>query len=210
MKKLLFVTVFLLIAGSMAGADILNLTGLPAFTYNGVYVGPATGNLDGVTPLTVVCNDYVDTTYIPSSFTVNISTIPSLTYAMYAQPWSLEALTNYQRAAMLLYQMNQPANQSSSGIGDLNFAIWNVFNPAVPDTAGSNGWVAWAQNQDPSAWNYADIRIFTDTNTVDPHNQEFMGGSASQVPEPGTGILAAIGGGLIALGAVRRPVRKKK
>lgn len=206
MKKSIFVTVFLL-AATVAGADTLNLTGLPSYVYNGVYVGPSSGNLNGVTPLKLICDDYIDTTYVPSSFTVNVSTIPSLTYGMYAQPWSPGALANYQMAAMLSYQMNQPANQNNTNMGELNYALWNVFNPAVPDTAGSNAWVAWAQNQDPSAWDYSGVRIYTDTDTVDPHNQEFVSGAASQVPEPVT--TALVGTGLIACGMIgRRRTRK--
>ncbi len=209
MKKGLFAAVFLLIA-SMAMADNLNLTSLPGFTYGGYYVGPATGNLNGGVSFAWVCNDYTDTTYIPSSFGVNVSTIPSLTYAMYAShPPTAGQVATYEQAAILLWQMSQPGNQNSDAIGGLNFAIWNLFNPAVPDPGSSATWVTWAQSQDLSAWNYVDVRIFTDTNTVDPHNQEGMSGSATPVPEPGTSILFGAGVGLIACGAIRRRQKKE-
>jgi hypothetical protein len=211
LKKSIFAAVFLLIA-SLAMADTLNLTGLPAFTYSGVYVGPASGNLNGGPSFSLICNDYVDTSYIPSSFSVNVSTIPSLVFAMYAQPWSAGALANYEMAAMLLWQMDQPVNQTSAGIGGLNFAIWNIFNPSVPDPGTSASWVAWAQSQDLTAWDYSGVRVFTPlaggNNGHGGVNQEFMSGSASPVPEPAT--LGLIGMGLIACGVVGRRRPKKE
>lgn len=209
MKKSIFATVFLLIA-AVAGADTLNLTGPYSFAYNGYVVGPIQGNLNGVTPLTVICNDYADTSYLGSSWGVNISTIPTLEFAMYAQtgPPTAGQLANYEMASMLLWQMNQPGNQNGDAIGGLNFAIWNLFNPAVPDPGTSAYWVSWAQAQDRSAWDYSNVRVYTDVDTVDPHNQEFLGGSAVPVPEPGTGILFGLGGmGLLLCGAIR-PRRK--
>ena len=209
MKKGLFATVFLL-AASFAAADTLNLTNLPGFIYSGYYVGPATGNLNGGLSFTLVCNDFVDTTYIPSSFEVNVSAIPSLTYAMYAQPGPPTAgqLANYEMAAMLLWQMNQPGNQNSDAIGGLNFAIWNIFNPSVPDPGTSASWVTWAQGQNPANWDFSNVGIYTDVNTVDPHNQEFLGGAAAPVPEPVPTVL--VGMGLFTLGWVFRWRRQRE
>lgn len=216
MKKSIFVAVFLL-AAAVAGADTLNVTGPLGFTYSGVYVGPIGAVLNGVTPLQIICNDYVDTTYVPSSFSVNVSTIPSLTYAMYAQsgPPTSQQLLNYKMTAMLIWQMNQPGNQSAPVIGALNFAVWNLFNPVgVPDPAGSAGWVTWAQSQDPSAWDYNDFRVYTPlvggNNGHGGVNQEFVSGAASQVPEPATGALAGLGAGLIGFGVIGRRWRQKK
>ncbi len=206
LKKSIFAAIFLLVA-SFATADVLNLTNLPGFTYNGVYVGPATGNLNGGTSFTLVCNDYVDTTYIPSSFGVNVSTIPGLQYAMYADhpTPTITQVENYERASLLLWQMGQPANQTSAGIGGLNYAIWNLFNPAVPDPGSSATWVSWAQGQDLSAWDYSGVQIYTPSNS---QNQEFMSGAAASIPEPATHLL--LGTGLVACSLFLRRRRKKE
>ncbi len=192
----------------MAGADTLNLTGLPTFTYNGgVYVGAASGDLNGVTSLKLICNDFVDTTYIPSSFVVNVSTIPSLTYGMYAQPRPPTAgqLAAYEMASLLLWQMGLPANQTADGIGGLNYAIWNLFNPSVPDPGTSASWVSWAQSQNLADWDYSGVMVFTPSNSS---NQEFMSGAAAPVPEPGTSVMFLLGG--VALVTVGRWRLKKE
>ncbi len=211
MKKGLFAAVFLLIA-SVAGADTFNLTGPYSFAYGGYVVGPVQGKLNGVTPLTVICNDFTDTSYIGSSWGVNISTIPSLTYAMYADhpiPTAGQVAT-YEQAAILLWQMNQPGNQTADGIGGLQYALWNIFNPAVPDPGTSASWVTWVQGQNLANWDYGGVGIYTDVDTVDPHNQEHMSGAASQVPEPATGTLVWAGGTLFALGWTFRWRRQKE
>jgi len=204
MRKLTFLcslmVVLSLLAVTPVMANTLSLTNLPVFTYNGYYVGPATGNLNGGTSFSLVCDDFTHTTYIPSSFGVNVSTIPELQNAMYAtQPTLSGQVDNYKWASLLLWQMGLTANQSASEIGGLNYAIWNIFNPSVADPGTSNYWVGWAQSQDLSAFDFSGVRIYTPSNT---QNQEFIGGAASPVPEPMT--FALIGTGLVGLGLIRR------
>ncbi len=205
--SLIAVLGFALLAVMPASAGTLNMTGLPGFTYNGVYVGQAVGNLNGGTPFTLVCNDYLDTTYIPSSFNVNVSTIPTLAYAMYAtHPTPTNAqVETYEWAAILLWQMGQPGNQTAGGIGSLNYAIWNLFNPAVPDPGSSSTWVTWVQGQNLAEWDYSGVSIYTPS---DSHNQEFMSGSANPAPEPAN--MSLIGFGLLGMGIVgRRRLQRK-
>ena len=206
LKKVLFVSIFLLTA-MFAAADTLFLTGLPGFTYNGYYVGPATGNLNDGTSFALVCNDFTDTSYIPSSFTVNVSTIPELQYALFAGTLPTAAeIGAYEQAAILMWQMGQPGNQTAAGIGGIQFAIWNLFYPAAPDPGTSASLVSWAQSQDLSAWDYGGVSVYTPTDT-DSHNQEFMSGAASPVPEPTT--FGLVGSALLGAGLLIRRWRMR-
>lgn len=171
-------TVILAFASICCGSTI-NLTGLPVNTYGGYYVGPAFGTLDGTDPLQVICNDFNHTSYIPSSFDVNISTIPSLVYARFGNDPA--AVERYERAAWLMSQM--PLNPGQ--IGPIQFALWNIFTPSAPDPAGSNTWLAAANAIDINAFDYSNVRIYTPTGQY-ASNQEFMGGGVNPVPEPAT------------------------
>ena len=105
MYRLLLVVLMtsMLLLVTPAVATTLNLTVLPVNTYGGYYVGPAGGNLNGVTSLWVTCNDFNHTSHIPSSFDVDISTIPSLEFARFGH--DAIALDNYQRAVWLMWQI---------------------------------------------------------------------------------------------------------
>lgn len=177
--KTLLTLVLLLALGGLCWGSTINLTGLPANTYGGYYVGPAFGNLDGTDPLQVVCNDFNHTSYIPSSFDVNISTIPSLAFARFGNDPA--AVERYERASWLMWQMGLNPGQ----VGPIQYALWNIFTPSAPDPAGTSTWLTAANAIDVNAFDYSGVRIYTPTGQF-ASNQEFMGGDVVPTPEPAT------------------------
>ena len=196
LRKFFVVTMFICLAAP-AEAALLNLDTLPSHVAGGYYVGPVGGYLDGGSRMGFVCDDFAHTTYIPSTFEVNINTIPSLTYARFGN--DAVALFKYQEAAWLMLQMDT----HPSDIASLQYAVWNVFNSSAPDYETSNAWLALAAAIDPSRYDFSGVRIYTPTGRTGLSNQEFMSGSISVVPEPCT--LLLVGFGILGLkGAKRR------
>ena len=195
----------LILAGGQAlFASTLAVNTLPANTYMGHYVGPAAATLDGL-PVWWVCDDFVHTTYVPSGdIGVDVSTIPSLTNVRFTQ---VPELQNYQQASILVYEMGLSANANLPAIGDIQLAIWKIFDPGdsnLPFTSGSTTWLGWVGAQDLAAWDYSNVKVLTPTRDF-VSNQEGLVGGATPTPEPGS-IALLFGGGLalIATGRIRR------
>jgi hypothetical protein len=175
---------------TISAGTIINFSTLPLQTYAGHYVGPMPALLDGET-MQVVCNDYLHSTYVPSTFEVDVSTIPGLDAR-----WP--DVVSYERAAILMWAMAQQENSGQTG--SIQFAIWNLFAPSAPDPEGTAYWSTWVQGQNIAEYYYDDVAILTPTAAY-RSNQEFLAGAAAPVPEPA--MLALTGIFLIGLRAVK-------
>src|SRR5258708_389232 len=132
--KITTVLTFLFLAASAFGAT-LQFTFLPNNTENGTYNGFSGGTIDGLPFNNLICNDFIDTTYFPSSPLIyNVSTLNSLTYAKFGSDHS-DAVHKYEEAAILLGGLQSNPNLTA----DYQYALWTLFTPSVPNfkTSGS-------------------------------------------------------------------------
>ncbi|MDE3179666.1 MAG: hypothetical protein KGM47_08395 [Acidobacteriota bacterium] len=122
----------------------------------GVYVGAYEATINGV-PTPVICDDYSDESYVPESWTANSSAFSDLSSTKWAAAYPANYGALYNEAAWLIEQMINPVN--SSQLGEIQYAIWGLFNhSAITDLTSYNaqdgaiaqGWLNNAQGQAPS------------------------------------------------------------
>jgi len=170
---------------------------------DGVYVGPYTATINGVsTP--VICDDYGDESYIPETWTANVSTFSNLSGAKWAQGQSNQTQL-YEEAAWLIQQMYSPAN--SSQVGEIQFAVWGLFDSSAitnlssynsADGKSASNWLTDAGKQSFTPGEFSDFSIYTTPSGATPTcggspcpsspPQEFM---TYSTPEPSVVIILA-------------------
>jgi hypothetical protein len=226
--RALALAMLMLASASAASADSLNLVNGGNYTMGGVYVGPYnfTGNISGQNvSLQLICDDFKSDVTGGESWQVNVATFPS-SYA------TLGSAAQYQEVAYLaemMFSLNPSGNGNGQGygqtLGELQWAIWNIFDPGVglsssnPDPYGSltslqittiQNYISMAQNNAGLPGNnYSNLMVYTPipgTQQPNPPNtglpQEYFGDAPLPTPEPGVVLL--IGTGLASLILFRR------
>ncbi len=160
---------------------------------------PYYATVNGGATINVMCDDWEHGGLPGDTWQANVTDLGtgSLTNLRFNQ--LPNALTLYDEVGWLLLetQVTQPAQWT-----DMNYAVWNIFDPTAPLPGNAAYWLAQAQLEASLGFpgvNFHDVAIFTpvyqyDANPDGP--QELM----SLVPEPTTMFLLA--GGL--LGVWRR------
>ncbi|MDQ5986566.1 MAG: hypothetical protein CSYNP_02296 [Syntrophus sp. SKADARSKE-3] len=199
MKKfILVVAILAIMAASQAFADTLNLTTLPVVQANGYYVGAIGGNINGGTTANYYCDDFATASYVPSSFTVLVSTLSNISGTKFIS--QTNALQKYQQVGWLMYEMSI----NPTKVADIQFAMWSVFTPNVPTYGDSAAWLDASTKINASSYDFSKMRIYTPTSTT---NQEFVGGSVTAAPEPAEWALIIIGLGLMTYSLYRNRAR---
>jgi hypothetical protein len=125
---------FLAVAPSAFADASMTLTGAGSNVLDNIYMGPYTATINGVsTP--VICDDFSDESFLPESWTAYTSTFPGLTNVMFT---GANETQNYEEAAYLgLELLAAPPNSLQAG--EIQFALWNVFDPnAIPTLTSYN------------------------------------------------------------------------
>ena len=153
-----------------------------------------------------MCDDYTHGGSIGESWQANITNLGSnnLTLTRFGHQESALGLAFYHEAGWILLQT--PGTPSSE-YQDMNYAVWHIFDPAVPLGQGAQIWLEKAQAEMALGFPgvpFNDVFIITPVDQYDPNPngpQEFLtidprvGGGTT--PEPGT--LLLVGTGLVGL-----------
>jgi hypothetical protein len=127
-------------------------------TLGGELIGPYNVSVNGSPiPTLVICDDFATTTYLPSSWTAAVTPYSSLGSASGLAGTKFggttDALTKYNEIAWLSLQLLDPTVSSCpqggpcNAKGDIQFAIWQVFDPTGAPFARLGGTVDLANAQ---------------------------------------------------------------
>ncbi len=199
-KFLAVAALFVIAATISAFADPIEVrfAGLGGENQNGEYTYPYFITIADGPQIPMMCDDYYHQSNIGDTWLANITQLTSgdLSNTRFGD------LTEYKEAGYLLMQVND-GNQLEWG--NINFAIWKIFNstvdmgPTPPGTLGPQYWYDLAQTTDLSNIDFATVMIVTPSDGhTDTGDQEFL----FVAPEPGT--LVLIASGLIGLFSQRK------
>ncbi len=229
MRKFLIVGllgVVSLFAAPKAEATDVNLTMTQIGLNNalgGVYIGPYTVQLgaDVTNTFQVICDDFMSDTYVGESWTAAVSTFSDLSESSIPTTapkfdGTAGSIQKYDEVAWLATQLLNPSNAVCAGgancLGDIQFALWQVFSGTAfgsltspVDVSGAQAWLAAAiaavTDKNFNASQYSNVVILTPEKCAGcAQPQEFV--AVRSVPEPGFVVL--LGTGLVGFYLYRR------
>jgi hypothetical protein len=150
-KYIVLALILAVFTASPVFAETLNLQTLPVTIANGYYVGAVGGNINGGTTANYYCNDFAATSYVPSSFSVLVSTLSDISGTKFVT--QADASTKYQQVGWLMNQMQINPTQVAS----IQFAMWRVFDPHAPTFADSAAWLDASTKINASSYDFSNI-----------------------------------------------------
>jgi len=160
--RLAAVALLCLASGAFA-QNSMTLTSAGSNVLGGVYVGPYTATINGVSTQ-VVCDDWAHDTYIGESWSASVTSFSNLSVTQNSAAWKLTSAQQtqyYEEAAWLFLQMFNTGttcpNKGGNCVGDISYALWAIFDSAALNnlTVGSADYdnaVYWMQ-QAQAAYN---------------------------------------------------------
>lgn len=199
--RILAVAALIFAFSTVAHGDGLTLQNPGNNIMGGVYVGPYnfTGTINGQSgTFQLVCDDFADEVYGGESWNVTRATLPSLSNVQFT------GSTQYQEVAWLTQEMFQNLG-SPQTVGDIQWAIWDIFDPNASSTdpygtlnatdqKNVANWLSWADSQYANG-NYSNVMFYTPIVGTQPSGegrpQEYVG--LTTTPEPAAFLLAGLG-----------------
>src|SRR5712672_2570118 len=169
MKRILMSCLGALAFALPAVADSIQLTGVGVNNQGGVYTVPYFLSINGATPISTMCDDYlhdvvIGETWQGSEFTyASLSTNLAFTRAGASTAnggLGLDLATAQQDYRELFWLLSQYSLNPASG-NNINFAAWAIFDPAVTGQAG------WTTGPNSAASWLALAQMSTNYNSVD-------------------------------------------
>jgi len=136
------VVLLLAVSASFAQQVSVSLTSAGSTVVGGVYAGPYTASINGGTPTQVICDDWAHDSYVPETWTANVTSLPaasgSLLWTGVSTVLALNNLgvltqqstplttasTEYNAVAWLGSQMLGTSNSAMQG--QISYAIWEL------------------------------------------------------------------------------------
>jgi len=210
---------------------IITFTSLPATQGNGTsanetnsadytYNGEAIATIAGIPAQDLVCDDFDQTTNMPSGpLDFSEETISNLSGALFTSGFvtgltsenggSMTKTQAYDTAAVLLTALEALGAETSANrqaVADYNYAIWDMMEPGAADGAILDGALDanalsylnnafTAVTQGTATPDYAKLEILTPTST----GQEFLELNISPTPEPASWVLMVALGFLLCI-----------
>lgn len=168
----------------------MDLTGAGNNILGGVYVGPYTATINGVST-EVICDDWKDESSIGETWTANVTSLPSAgslgSVVMWTGTGTVSQQVEYDEVAWLVSQMLNPSTtckySGADCVGDISFAIWQLTDPSAnpfgnltsgsADLENAEWWLSQAESLTSfPAGDFSNFLIYTPTNGGPP--QEFI------------------------------------
>jgi len=183
----------------------MNLTGAGSNILDGVYTGPYTATINGVSTQ-VVCDDWVDESFVGDSWTADVNSLQPLSNPSETKYGNNQLV--YDQAAWLVTAMENPGTTctySADCVGDISFALWELplckgstlsscpTTTGYPfsylsgnDLANAQSWLsqalAMSSVSDFTTGEFSNFQIYTPNNANHGPPQEFLvEDAASQV-----------------------------
>jgi hypothetical protein len=177
----------------------MDLTSAGSNILGGVYVGPYYATINGQANVPVICDDFMDDSFVGETWKANVTTVASNAPTMLSQRLGMSSSTqstDYAEAAYLAQQLMGGAQcppgtsscASSDYAGDIQFAIWEIFDPAAnlnlllspSDAKNASAWLAYAQANKPPISADAGVLVYSPVGGGPP--QEFLSMPEASAP----------------------------